>query len=281
MKKIVRVIAALHSFVFCGYGMDDPPFAEHRATAKFSLSVMAYFDTYRHRTRGILVCKLDQEECDEDDYSKHSPPPCNPEIPDQLIELSKRLDEQTKTCFEQYLLETLPTDHFLIQVGEHTLTNSLIEKMNSSPAQFVILVTTDKKSNLNRFIKISEKLDPRIKIALSDRTHKGISFSDIERLLAKSKDFNLYYLALRKLNDDVAHKISECENLQSLVGLSVEKSRLTEKGLLNFAESTMLPNLKVFSTDIRSLLTVRQTDFFERLALFQARLMRYEWVGSI
>jgi len=114
---------------------------------------------------------------------------------------------------------------------------------------------------------------------LSDRTHKGIAVSDIERLLAKSIDSNLYYLALHGLNDDVAQKISQCANLENLVGLSVGRSYLTEKGLLNFAESSMLPGLKVFSADIRSLMTVRQTDFFERLALLQARLMRYEWIG--
>ena len=272
----------LNSLILAARSMDDPPQLEPpRVAANFSLTVMAYFETYPHEKKGMSVFKLYQEEPDEYDLLYFSPPPCNPTIPDELTELSEELTAETQQHFVDYLSETLPTDHFLIQVAEQSLSDSLISVINKSPAQFMLLVTTEKATNLRRFTQIAQRLDPRIKIALSDRTVNGIDASDIKRLLRLSICSNFYYLALHHLDDGTACNIATCANLKNLVGLSVERSYMTGKGVLAFGESLNLPNLKVFSVDLMTLLRVTQCDFTVRMAPFQYRLYRYEWVGRI
>jgi hypothetical protein len=207
MKIIIRVLIALNSLILGARSMDDPPpLGPPRITANFSLSVLAFMETFPHQTKGILVHKLGQEEDDPRTFPFYSPPPCNPRIPDELYPLSKKLNTKTNQDFTNYLAQTLPTDHFLMQVSESVLSNVHIEAINSSPAQFLLLITTDKTTTLNRFTKITERLDSRIKVALSDRTIKGIDASDINKLLSKPTCANLYYLALHNLNDDTAKK---------------------------------------------------------------------------
>lgn len=282
MKKIIRALILLNSLILYAYSMDDPPLLKPPcATANFSLTVLAYMETYQHTTKGILVQKLHQEEEDPKTFPYYSPPACNPEIPDELYHLSKKLTNTTQQNFTDYLTHSLPTDHFIIQTSENVLSNAHIELINSSPAQFVLLLTTDKTSTLNRLIRILERLDSRIKVAFSDRTSRGINPSYIKKLLNQPSCSKLYYLALHNLNNDTAQKIAACEYLNNLVGLSVERSYLTGNGILAFGESPNLPSLKVCSIDLRALLTVNQLDFTARMAPFQHRLYRYEWVGSI
>ena len=278
MKKIIRVIIVLNSLILAARSMDDPPPHETLVTTNFSLSVLAFMETFPHQTKGILVQKLNQEEDYPRTFPFYSPPPCNPEIPDELIELSKKLNAKTQQHFTEYLSEILPTDHFLMQVSESVLSNSLIDTLNSSLAQFVLLITTDKTTNLSRFIKIIQRLDPRIRVGLSDRTARRIDATNINKLLAQPTCSNLYYLALHHLNDDIAQKVAACEHLRNLVGLSVERSHMTGNGVLAFGESPNLPNLEVFSVDLRALLPATHPDFTVRMAPFQHRLQRYEWV---
>ncbi|MES2608210.1 MAG: hypothetical protein V4544_05740 [Pseudomonadota bacterium] len=282
MKEIIRVIIILNSLILGARSMGDPPPLETpRITANFSLSVLAFMETFPHQTKGILVQKLNQEEDAPRTFPFYSPPPCNPEIPDELIELSKKLNTKTQQHFTEYLSETLPTDHFLMQVSESVLSNSLIETLNSSLAQFVLLITTDKTTNLNRFIKIIQRLDPRIRVGLSDRTARRIDATSINKLLAQPISSKLYYLALHHIEDETSQKIAACEYLKNLVGLTVERSYVTENGILAFGESPNLPSLKIFSVDLTALLRITQSDFTMRMAPFQYRLHRYEWVGRI
>ena len=281
MREIVRVVIILSSLIFGGYSMGDPPLPELFNRDNLSLTIMPYFEAHRHKANGISVWKLHQEEYQDSDFPFFSPPPCNPEIPDQLTKLSKELNAETKQNFKEYLAEALPTDYFFIQIAEHILTNSLIKEINASPAQFVILMTTNKESTLSRFSNAIKKFDSRIKVALSDRTVSGINTDGIEKLLANPFCNKLYYLALHHLDDNDAYKIAACENLKNLVGLSVERSHITGSGLLRLGESQNLPSLKIFSVDLRALLINLHIDFIVRMAPFQARLYRYEWVGFI
>lgn len=282
MKEIIRVIIILNGLILSARSMDGPPPLEPpRAAANFSLTVLAFMETYQHQTKGILVQKLQQEEDDPRTFPYYSPPACNPRIPDELDHLSEKLNKKTQQDFIDYFEQTLPTDHFLIQVSESVLSNAHIELINSSLAQFVLLITTDKTTNLNRFINITERLDPRIKIALSDRTARGIAATDISRLLSKLSCSKLYHLSLRHIANETAQNIAACEHLKNLVGLSVERSYLTGDGVLAIGVSPNLPSLKIFSVDLRALLTAIHPDFTVRMAPFQHRLHRYEWVGRI
>lgn len=265
--------------MLCAHSMDDiPQLGPPRTSSNFSLSVLAFMETFPHQTNGILVQKLNQEEDDPTTFPFYSPPPCNPEIPDELIKLSEEINKETQQDFTNYLSKTLTTDHFLIQVSESVLADSLIDSLNSSLSQFIILITTDKTTTLNRFIRIAQRLDGRIKIALSDRTAGGINDLDINTLLSKPYCSKLYYLALHHINDDTSQKIAACQHLRNLVGLSVERSYLTGSGVLAFGKSENIPSLKVFSVDLRALLSANEPNFIEQMEAFQYRLHRYEWV---
>jgi hypothetical protein len=76
-------------------------------------------------------------------------------------------------------------------------------------------------------------------------------------------------------------KNASCEHLRNLIGLSVERSYMTGNGVLAFGESPNLAELKVFSIDLRALLTIIPPDFTVRMIPFQNQLYRYEWVGRI
>ena len=83
------------------------------------------------------------------------------------------------------------------------------------------------------------------------------------------------------LANETAQNIAACEHLINLIGLSVERSYLTGDGVLAIGVSPNLPSLKIFSLDLLALLRVTQPDFTMRMAPFQYRLYRYEWVGRI
>lgn len=279
MKEIIRVIIILNGLILNARSMDDPPPLEpQHITANFSLSVLAFMETFQHQTKGMLVHKLSQEEENPETLPYHSPPPCNPEIPEELYHLSSKLNNTTQQDFTDYLAHTLSTDHFLIQVSERVLSNAHIKLINSSPAQFVLLITTDKTSNLSHFTEIINNLDPRIKVALSDRTVNGINAIDIDRLLANINCTKLYYLALHHINDCTAQKIAECPHLKNLVRLSVEKSYLTKDGVLAFGESPNLPSLKEFSGDREALKYLETIIYTKRMTPFQCRLHHCDWI---
>lgn len=282
MKKIIHALIILNSFILCARSMDDPPLLEPPcAAANFSLTVLAFMETYRHQTKGILVQKLHQEDENPSTFPYYSAPACNPIIPDDLYALSTKLNRQTQQDLNDYFAQTQPEDHFLIQISESVISNAHIELLNASSAQFVLLITTDKTSNLRRFINITKKLDPRIKIALSDRTERGIAAEDIRRLLKEPSCSKLYYLSLHRIRNDTAQEIAACAYLENLVGLSVERSYLSGKGVLAFGESSNLPSLQIFSVDLMALLNISELDFTERMAPFQHRLYRYDWVGRL
>lgn len=114
MKEIIRVIIILNGLILSARSMDGPPPLEPpRAAANFSLTVLAFMETYQHQTKGILVQKLQQEEDDPRTFPYYSPPACNPRIPDELDHLSEKLNKKLNKISSIILNKLSPQTTFL------------------------------------------------------------------------------------------------------------------------------------------------------------------------